>query len=96
MSIRPSFRHISGNVMYEKSVESAIKGIKYVALYEASGYGTAARRYMTGVKNMGIPFTWTPMIKGRAWGMGYQPFLGTEIGKTNLLRSATARWNMTL
>ena len=84
MSIRLSFRHISGNVMYENSVDSAIKGIKYVAFYEASGYGTAARRYMTGVKNMGIPFTWTPMVKGGAWGMGYQPFLGREIGKTEL------------
>ena len=65
--------------MSDHSTASTLKGIKYVSFHEASGYGTAARRYLRGLKNMGIPFTWTPMIPGKAWRMGYQPFLGREI-----------------
>jgi glycosyltransferase involved in cell wall biosynthesis len=51
-------------------------GIKYVSLHEASGYGNAARRYIRGLMKTGIPLTWTPMVPGRGWGLGYQPFLG--------------------
>ena len=79
MSIRLSFRHISGNVMYENSVESAIKGVKYISFYGALGYFTAAKRYMLGLRNAGVPFTWTPMIPGRSWGINLEPFAGESI-----------------
>jgi glycosyltransferase involved in cell wall biosynthesis len=54
----------------------ATRGIKYVSLHEASGYGNAARRYIRGLMKIGMPLTWTPMVPGKAWGLGYQPFLG--------------------
>ena len=70
--------------MSDCSTASTFKGIKYVSFHEASGYGTAAHRYLRGLKNMGIPFTWAPMIPGKAWGLGYQPLLGREIEDSEL------------
>lgn len=52
-----------------------IKGIKYVSLHEYSGYGNAARAYLRGLMKSGIPLTWAPMVRGSAWGLGYEPFL---------------------
>jgi glycosyltransferase involved in cell wall biosynthesis len=37
-------------------------GIKYVSLWGNVGYYVAARRYMLGLINAGIPVTWTPMV----------------------------------
>jgi glycosyltransferase involved in cell wall biosynthesis len=28
---------------------------------------------LSGLKNAGVPFSWTPMVPGMNWGMGYQP-----------------------
>lgn len=55
-------------------------GIKYVSLYEPSGYAVAAQRYLRGLIKRDLPVTWTPMVKGRGWGLGYEPFLGKRIG----------------
>ena len=47
--------------------------IHYVGTCDHTGYGTAARRMLHGLKNAGAPFSWTPMVPGKAWGLGYQP-----------------------
>jgi glycosyltransferase involved in cell wall biosynthesis len=64
--------------------EKSVEGIKYVSLYENSGYGYAARAYLQGLIKTGIPITWTPMIPGKGWGLGYIPFLGRDIGDPDL------------
>jgi glycosyltransferase involved in cell wall biosynthesis len=64
--------------------ESSVKGIKYVSLYEKSGYGYAARAYLQGLIKTGIPITWTPMVPGKGWGLGSVPFLGRDIGDPDL------------
>jgi len=61
-------------------------GIKYISLWENSGYGIAARRYMQGLAGLGIPLTWTPMVVGSGWGLGYQPFLDESVGDPELDR----------
>ncbi|MHB1861419.1 MAG: glycosyltransferase family protein [Gemmatimonadaceae bacterium] len=38
-----------------------MRGLKYVSLYGPTGYGEAARRYMLGLSEAGVPFTWTPI-----------------------------------
>lgn len=60
------------------------RGIRYVALYDSGGYSTAARRNLIGLRNAGVPFTWTPMISGFDWHLGYQPFTGRCIGDPDL------------
>jgi len=52
-------------------------GIKFVSIHEPNGYGEAARRYIAGLAAAGVPLTWTPMVRGRAWGLGYEPYEGT-------------------
>lgn len=59
-------------------------GIKYISLYEKSGYGIAARRYIQGLVALGVPVTWTPMIPGKGWKLGYEPFDGKAIGDAEL------------
>lgn len=61
-----------------------IRGIKYVSLYEAGGYGNAARAYLRGLIATGVPLTWTPMVGGGGWGLGYEPFPGRRIGDREL------------
>jgi glycosyltransferase involved in cell wall biosynthesis len=60
------------------------KGIKYISLHGALGFFVAAKRYMLGLRRLGIPFTWTPMVPGNSWGMGLQPFTGKAIGDPEL------------
>jgi glycosyltransferase involved in cell wall biosynthesis len=60
------------------------RGIRYVAQYDSGGYGTAARRNLIGLRNADVPFTWTPMISGFGWHLGYQPFTGRYIGDPDL------------
>jgi|WetSurMetagenome_2_1015567.scaffolds.fasta_scaffold61048_2 hypothetical protein len=60
----------------------SLKGIKYISLYGANGYFIAAKRYMIGFKNLGTPFTWTPLVKGADDKLG--PFTGDNIGDTQL------------
>jgi glycosyltransferase involved in cell wall biosynthesis len=40
------------------------KGIRYVALWENSGYSEAARRQIVGLKHAGVPLCWTPLRRG--------------------------------
>ncbi|MEI6102537.1 MAG: glycosyltransferase [Methanothrix sp.] len=70
--------------IFPSNDENSVEGIKYVSLYEKSGYGYAAKAYLLGLIKTGIPITWTPMIPGKGWGLGYAPFLGREIGDTDL------------
>lgn len=51
-------------------------GIHYVSNCDHSGYATAARRAMRGLKSACVPFTWTRMVPGRGWGLGYVPLEG--------------------
>lgn len=60
------------------------RGIRYIAPYDFGGYSTAARRNLIGLRNAGVPFTWTPMISGFGWHLGYQPFTGRYIGDSEL------------
>ena len=53
-----------------KSDFTTTKGVKFISLYESSGYATAAKRYLLGLKNSGIHVTWTPMVQGTGWKLG--------------------------
>jgi len=59
-------------------------GIKYICPYDYSGYGTAARRVLIGLRNAGIPFTWAPMVVGKGWDLRYEPFTGRGVGDPDL------------
>jgi glycosyltransferase involved in cell wall biosynthesis len=64
--------------------ERAKNGIKYVSYHEASGYARAARSFVLGLHEAGIPVTWTPMVRGRKWRLGYEPHTGTAVGNPEL------------
>ena len=68
-----------------------MNGLRYVSLYEPSGYGESARRYLLGLASLGVPITWTPMVRGPEWGLGYQPFFGTSVGDPELDRFCNRR-----
>jgi glycosyltransferase involved in cell wall biosynthesis len=55
-------------------------GIKYVSLYEESGYGISARLYMRGLVREGVPLVWAPMVQGSGLKLGYEPFDGQRVG----------------
>ncbi len=55
-------------------------GVRYVSLHEPSGYGESGRWYMLAMARAGVPITWTPMVRGRGWGLGYEPFSGRSVG----------------
>lgn len=61
-------------------------GLKYVSLDEPSGYGIAARRYLSALARRGFPVTWAPMVPGRGWGLGYEPARSTMGGDAALRR----------
>jgi glycosyltransferase involved in cell wall biosynthesis len=48
-------------------------------MHEPSGYGVAARRYLQALVRSGVQVTWTPMILGSGWSLGYQPHLARSI-----------------
>jgi hypothetical protein len=60
----------------------SLKGIKYISFYGANGYFIAAKRYMIGLRNFGITFTWTPLVRGEDDKL--VPFTGDNIGDTQL------------
>jgi len=60
------------------------RGIRYIAPHDSGGYSIAARRNMIGLRNAGVPFTWTPMVSGMGWDLWYQPFTGRGIGDPEL------------
>lgn len=53
-------------------------------MHESSGYGIAAKRNILGLAGCGIPVTWTPMVHGASWKLGYEPFEGTAVGDPDL------------
>lgn len=66
-------------------------GVHYVGTCDRTGYGTAARRMLRGLKNAGVPFSWTPMVPGRSWGLGYEPAgKGSRDGDFDAFRRAAA------
>jgi len=62
------------------SLADSVNGVKFVSFHESSGYGIAARRYLLGLRNCAVPFTWTPMVPGKGWGLWYEPFRGSAVG----------------
>jgi glycosyltransferase involved in cell wall biosynthesis len=65
-------------------------GIKYISPADNSGYGVAAKAYLKGLIRSGIPVTWTPLVKGRALGLGYESFNGDilqDVSDDKMLRS---------
>jgi len=62
-----------------------MEGVRYISLHDRySGYREAARRYLLGLKRLGVPLTWTPMVPGRSWGLGYEPYEGNAVGDPEL------------
>lgn len=59
-----------------------MRGLKFVSLHGRNGYGEAARRYMTGLSEAGVSFSWTPMVPGRGMGLGFEPYEGRKIAST--------------
>ncbi len=50
-----------------------ITGIRYVSLWEASGYSEVARRQILGLHRAGVPVNWTPMRRGSLQHGRYAP-----------------------
>ena len=59
-------------------------GLRYISLFGSSGYAEAARRYLLGLIKLEVPVTWTPMVRGNAWRLGYEPFEGRSVGDPEL------------
>lgn len=59
-------------------------GVKYVSLYENSGYGIAAKLYLQALLKSDIELTWTPMVFGKSIGMTYEPYQEQSIGEQEL------------
>jgi glycosyltransferase involved in cell wall biosynthesis len=59
-------------------------GIRFIGACDNSGYGTASRRLLHGLKNAGVPFSWTPMVAGDGLGLGYEPLRGRTTGDAEL------------
>jgi len=59
----------------------SVEGIKYLSWLAHSGYGTAARRLLMGLRNLDVSFTWTPMVAGR---LLCEPFRGNAVGDPEL------------
>lgn len=57
-----------------------IKGIKYVSLNDNGGYSNAAKGYMQGLLNRGIPITWTPMEYYENQDPNWKPYTGNNTG----------------
>jgi len=58
--------------------------IKYISLYETSGYGIAAKMYLKWLIKAGVNITWTPMIPGSGLGLGYEPYDDNDIDDPEL------------
>ena len=59
-------------------------GLRYISLAGSTGYAESARRYMTAFARLGLPVTWTPMVPGKRFGMGFEPFEGRSVGDPDL------------
>ena len=45
----------------------------YLSLDGHSGYGVAADRCMAALEGSGLALDWTPFVRGRNWGLSYEP-----------------------
>ncbi len=50
-----------------------MNGLHYISLHGDSGYAEAGRRVLRALLAIGVPVTWTPMVQGMGWGLGYEP-----------------------
>jgi glycosyltransferase involved in cell wall biosynthesis len=50
-----------------------MRGLRYISLHEISGYGHAARGYLRGLRQAGVPLTWTPLVWSFWPARGYAP-----------------------
>jgi glycosyltransferase involved in cell wall biosynthesis len=66
------------------AVANTMIGLRYISLFGSSGYAQAARRYLTALAGLGMPVTWTPMVPGNRWRMGFEPFEGRSVGDPEL------------
>ncbi len=60
-----------------------MRGLKMVTMMPCTGYGEAGLAYLSALRRLGVPITWTPMVEGsEAWGpsFGIAPFLGSRSG----------------
>lgn len=53
-------------------------GIRFVSEAGATGYGIAARGYLSGLRQAGVPLTWTPMVVGNSWDQWLEPRTARE------------------
>lgn len=60
------------------------RGIRYISAHDHGGYGIAARRLLLGLKNGGVPFTWTPMTGGGGWDLWYEPMRANRVDDPDL------------
>src|SRR5262249_51173227 len=58
-------------------------GLRYFSFWGPIGYAQAARRYLLGLKRLGFPVTWTPIL-GNPERADYVPFEGTSVGDPDL------------
>ena len=70
--------------MNKRKKRGGSKGIKYVSLYGPLGYYEAAKRYIIGLNNWGIPLTWTPMVLDDSEKTNFKLFPGRAIGDQEL------------
>jgi len=70
-----------------------MNGLKYISLYESSGYGISARKYLQILLEKQIPFSWTPMIAGPGLGLGYEPYAGKECDWPELVPACNKKIN---
>ena len=61
-------------------------GLRYFSVFGVTGYGQAARRYLTALLRLGVPVTWTPMVPSGRPGFALKAFEGRSIGDPELDR----------
>lgn len=54
-------------------------GLKYISLHDGSGYAHAARSYLRGLRQSGVPLTWQPLVRSR-FGLSCGPVRGRSVG----------------
>ena len=59
-------------------------GLRYISLAGSTGYAESARRYLPALVRQGMPVTWTPLVPGTGWHVGFEPFGGTSVDDPEL------------
>lgn len=55
------------------------KGVRYISLYENSGYGVAGKSYLRALIRAGVNVSWTPLVPRRGLSVPYAPFDGVMV-----------------